>query len=166
VGKWIGRFMKYWKPAADEHIVYEALTAIADERIEIKNGIAKCFSSSRNKFYTIKFDTKELLFMSDDNMAYYKDEISYPMLAVLLKEKVIDFDKNILPHFKNIPWKDINQKNKNDYMKSVREFLENTPPNLPLARGGIEQECSRIFNELNKLKLKVWGEKVLPPQKY
>jgi hypothetical protein len=51
-------------------------------------------------------------------------------------------------------------------MKSVKEFLEKTSPNLPLTKGEIEQECSRIFTELNKLKLKILGDKVLPPQKY
>lgn len=126
--------------------------------------IAKCFSSSRNKFYTINFNLKELSFMSDDNMAYYRDEVSYPILSVLLQENFLNFDKNILPNFKNIFWKEINQKNKNNYMKSVEEFLENIS-NEDL-RIKIQKECLQIFLELNKLELKVFGEKNLPPQKY
>ncbi len=156
--------MKSWKKAKDEHIVYEALTAIADNRIEIEKGTARCFSSSRNKFYTVHFDLEKMLFMSDDNMAYYRDEVSYPMLAVLLKENKIIFDQTILPYFKNIPWKDINQKNKNDYMKSVKEFLEKIE--RIETRENTESECIKIFSELNKLNLKVFGEKVLPPNKY
>lgn len=160
--------MKLWKKAADEHIVYEALTVIADNRIDIEKAtemsIAKCFSSSRNKFYTINFNLKELSFMSDDNMAYYRDEVSYPILSVLLQENFLNFDKNILPNFKNIFWKEINQKNKNNYMKSVEEFLENIS-NEDL-RIKIQKECLQIFLELNKLELKVFGEKNLPPQKY
>jgi hypothetical protein len=45
-------------------------------------------------------------------MTYYRDEVSYPMLAVLLSLKFLEYDTSILPHFKNILWKDINQKNK------------------------------------------------------
>lgn len=155
--------MKFWKNATDEHIVYEALTAIADERIEFGNGSAKCFSSSRNKFYTIEYDLDSLQFMSDDNMAYYRDEVSYPILAVLLLEKIISYDEKILPYLKNILWKDINQKNKNNYMKSVSEFLEKLTPK---EQGEIVQEVNRIFTQLQKLKIGMLGEKTLPPQKY
>ncbi len=163
--------MKYWKKATDEHIVYEALTAIADKRIEIENKkddrFAKVFSSSRNKFYTVKFDLEKMLFMSDDNMAYYRDEVSYPMLAVLLKENKIFFDENLLPYFKNIAWKDINQKNKNDYMKSVEEFLNKVADiHSPEKSLEIKNNCLKIFTELNKLDLEVLGEKILPPQTY
>ena len=33
----------------------------------------------------------------------------------------IEYNKEILKHFKGIKWKDINQMHKNDYMKSVQE---------------------------------------------
>ena len=154
--------MKFWLQPKDEHIVYEALTAIADDRVEIIGSAAKVFSSSRNKFYTVVFDLEKISFMSDDNMAYYRDEVSYPMLAVLLLKNKITFDHRILPYLKNIPWKDINQKNKNDYMKSVREFLETLGYNRAL----VESEAKRIFDDLLKIKLSVLGEKVIPPKGY
>lgn len=154
--------MNYWHQPKDEHIIYEALTAIADGRVEVTENSAKVFSSSRNKFYIVNFDLKYLSFMSDDNMAYYRDEVSYPMLAVLLEEKVIQYDENILKFFANVPWKDINQKNKNDYMKSVEEFLESRVN----VRREIEGEVKEIFDKLLNLKLKVLGKKVLPPDAY
>lgn len=156
--------MSYWKIPTDEHIVYEALSAIADGRVELGTNTAKCFSTSRNKFYTIDFNTHNLEFMSDDNMAYYKTEVSYPMVAVLLLTEKIQFNKNILPYFKNIPWKDINQKNKNDYMKSVREFLQTIPTET--VREEIRKECLQMFNEANKLSLKLLGNKKLPSKAY
>ena len=115
-----------------EHIVYEALTAIASDRIKKEGGVYKCYSSSGNKFYTIKCELGELRCMSDDNMAYYRDEVSYPILAVLLIENVIPYNRTSLTHFAGFAWKDVNQKNKNDYMKSVKEFL-----------GGITDETER-----------------------
>ena len=157
--------MKYWKKPKDEHIVYEALTALADNRIEITEKSAKCFSSSGNKFYTINFDLEKNAFMSDDNMAYYRDEVSYPILAVLLVNEVIKYDQSILNYLKNIPWKNINQKNKNNYMKSVKEVLENIKQD-----GGpikiIEIEVKKIFEKLNEINLVVMGEKIIPSNKY
>lgn len=154
--------MNFWIQPKDEHIVYEALTAIADDRVEFTNDAAKVFSSSRNKFYTVTFDLDNIAFMSDDNMAYYRDEVSYPMLAVLLLKNKITFDHRILPYLKNIPWKDINQKNKNDYMKSVYEFLGTLGDETVL----VKCEAQKIFDELLKIKVGVLGEKVIPPKGY
>lgn len=48
--------MKYWKKPKDEHIVYEAFTAVADGRVEKSGeGEYRCFSSSGNKFYSLTF---------------------------------------------------------------------------------------------------------------
>jgi hypothetical protein len=147
--------MEYWKSAKDEHIIYEALTAIADGRVEVFESSAKIFSSSRNKFYTLHFDLNEMSFMSDDNMAYYKDEVSYPMLCVLLYKDIVSYDKESLKYFVNFPWKDVNQKNKNDYMKSVEEFLEDRKEH----RNYIENLTKNIFSQLSNIKIKVLGEK-------
>lgn len=86
------------------------------------------------------------------------------MLAVLLKENYLNFNKNILPYFKDISWKDINQKNKNNYMKSVADFLEKIKNSE--IKEKIKFECERIFSKLNELDLKILGEKVSPSQKY
>lgn len=155
--------MKFWKKPTDCHIVYEALSALADSRIETGDTSAKCFSTSGNKFYTINFDLEKMKFMSNDNMAYYKEEISYPMLAVLLLKKKILFNEEIIPYFKNVPWKDINQKNKNNYMKSVDDFLGKFNYGT---RSEIEKETNRIYEELLKNKILTLGEKVTPPHAY
>ncbi len=153
--------MKFWKKPKDEHIVYEALTAIADNRIELSKESAKCYSSSRNKFYTLEYDLDKILMMSDDNMAYYRDEVSYPMLAVLLESNLIPFNKDLLANFKGIPWKDINQKNKNDYMKSVSEFLENCKE-----KEEVEKEAKTIFAKLLDIEIGVLGSKKIPSKEY
>lgn len=38
--------------------VYEALGALADDRIKVKGNTAKVYSSSGNKFYTVTYDSK------------------------------------------------------------------------------------------------------------
>lgn len=156
----------HWQNSQDEHIVYEALSAIADGRFElIDNNNAKCTSTSKGKFYTIQYEPSTNSIMSNDNMAYYRDEVSYPMVAFLLENREIEFDRNILEPLKGIKWKDINQKNKNDYMKSVRQVLDN------LNQIGIDidltqKEVIRIFKAINSKELKKLGEKTVPPRAY
>lgn len=156
----------HWQNPQDEHIVYEALSAIADGRFElIDNNNAKCTSTSKGKFYTIQYEPSTNSIMSNDNMAYYRDEVSYPMVAFLLENREIEFDRNILEPLKGIKWKDINQKNKNDYMKSVRQVLDN------LNQIGIDidltqKEVIRIFKAINSKELKKLGEKTVPPRAY
>lgn len=152
--------MKYWKKPKDEHIVYEAFTAIADGRVEKSGeGKYKCFSSSGNKFYSLTLvnDSEFCSFMSNDNMAYYRKEFSYPMLAVLILEKIISVDTQVLNHFKNVFWKEINTKNKNDYMKSVNEVL------VGLESKGIDvekikNEVSEIYNKICDMKFLILGD--------
>jgi hypothetical protein len=155
-----------WLKPKDEHIVHEALSALADGRFElIDENNAKCTSTSQGKFYSVKYDPKTHSIMSNDNMAYYRDEISYPMVAMLLKKGEIEFDQEILVYLKNIKWKDINQKNKNDYMKSVNEvlgYLEAQGVDIEL----ISNEVDRIFEFIMKLNLNKLGDKVPPPNAY
>lgn len=155
-----------WNTPRDEHIIYEALSAIADNRVKlVDDNTAHIYSSSRNKYYIVMYnqDTKEI--MSNDNMAFYVKEVSYPMVVMILIKKEVEYDKSILIHLKNIHWKDINKKNKNNYMKSVNEVLE------ILKEKGVDieiikNEVNNIFKNILSLKLKHLGKKLSPPNAY
>jgi predicted DNA-binding transcriptional regulator len=160
--------MKYWKKPKDEHIVYEAVTAILDCRVEkVGDSEYRIYSSSRNKFYTVSFvlENSWVKIMSDDNMAYFRKEVSYPMLIVLLREKIVDVNLHILVVLKGILWKDINQKNKNDYIKSVEEVLKS----LQERKENIEQikeEVAKVWKQLSEIKIEILGEFKLPSKSY
>lgn len=118
----------YWKPP---HIskVYEALGAIGDNRIEITEKSeelvkAKMYSSSRNKHYDVIYNPKEKTIISNDNSAYYVGEFSYPMISLLMVLDEIDYPEYLTEDLSNIKWKDINQKFKNDFDKTVEFVLE------------------------------------------
>ncbi|HAM37712.1 TPA: hypothetical protein DCP42_03295 [Patescibacteria group bacterium] len=157
----------YWELPKDEHCVYEALSAIADERItlnENRDG-AKCISTSKGKFYTISYDSQTKSIMSNDNMAYYNSRISYPMIAFLMLNGEIEYGYWILNDLKGIYWKQINQKFKNDFMKAVDFVL------VDLDKQGkdielIKKEIERIYKQVRNLKLEMLGEKTFPPQAY
>ncbi|MEI6462536.1 MAG: hypothetical protein WCO33_02600 [bacterium] len=154
----------YWSKPKDKHIIYEALSAISDNRFNPSSeSLAVCFSSSKDKFYTIEYDKNTNSIMSNDNMAFYVGEVSYPMVALLLSNGTIEYDKEILKPLSGIKWKEINQKNRNDYMKSVAEVLANLK-----SKGHdiliVEKEVDRIYSEVLKLNLKMLGQKVFPPK--
>ncbi len=157
---------KSWLKPKDEHIIYEALSAIADNRFELIDECnAKCTSTSKGKFYSIQYDKSLNAIMSNDNMAYYRGEVSYPMVAMLLVIGAFEYDKTILEALKEIPWKDINQRNKNDYMRSVEEVLRDLETKgIDVEK--IKTETQRIFVWVMGLKLKYLGDKVVPPNAY
>lgn len=157
--------MTVWLPP---HIskIYEALTAIADNRIEmVGENEAKITSSSRGKFYTITYDPTTSSIMSNDNTAYYTGSISYPMIALLMLKGVINYDKSLLAPLSNIVWKDVMQKYKNDYDKGIEHVLND------LSVKGINIEEMKvkiipIYDQALSLKLNYLGKKIMPPKAY
>jgi hypothetical protein len=153
-----------WSKPRDEHIIYEALSAIADGRLElIEENKAKCTSSSKDKFYVVEYDPETNAIMSNDNMAFWVKEISYPMLAMLLAKEVIKYEKKVLEPLKGIEWKALNKKNKNNYMKSVEEVLEKLSKEN-YDRSFIENEAKQIYKKLLDLELNHMGPRKVPPQ--
>ena len=65
--------------------VYEALGCIADNRIEVNENEAKVYSSSREKYYTVKYDRNSI--MSNDNGSYWVGYLGYPSIALLMKKR-------------------------------------------------------------------------------
>lgn len=157
--------MTTWLPP---HIskIYEAITAIADQRIElVGENEARITSSSRGKYYTITYDPTTNSIMSNDNTAYYTGSVSYPMIALLMLKGVIDYDKSLLTPLSNIVWKDIMQKYKNDYDQGIAHVLAD------LAGKGIDIEeikskIALIYEQAITLKLNYLGKKIAPPKAY
>jgi len=157
--------MPVWKPP---HIskVYEALSAIADKRIElVDDNTAHCTSTSRGKFYTITYDPQTSSIMSNDNTAYFTKSVSYPILALLILKGVLSYNTTLLPPLKNIPWKDLNQKHKNDYDKSIAYYLENLFPS-DLDKDQFQAEIESIYQAACTLKLNFLGSLKKPSSAY
>lgn len=100
--------------------IYEALTAIADNRIEIDGNRARCYESGNNRVYDIQYDPINGSVMSNDNAAFYTYSLSYPMIAYLMLIGKIPYQEKLLEMLKGFCWKDINQHFKNNYEKSIK----------------------------------------------
>jgi len=137
--------------------IYEAVTAIADDRIEINGNKAKCYSFVGDKFYDIQYDPINGGIMSNDNSAYYTYALSYPMIAYLMLINKIPYEKKLLDILKDICWNDINKSFKNDYDKSIKLVLgelKSEGEDIDF----IKNEIQKIYNFVCKLEIKTLGK--------
>ena len=153
--------MKWKKPSITK--IYEAIGAIADERVEVSDNGAKVYSSTRNKFYTVTYDRATHQIMSNDNTSYWKNELGYPAIAYLMYIGELSYDKNLGHILKGVPWKDINQQFKNDFEKAL-EFVLSSKSNEE--RIQLKNIVNKIDSEISKMKFKLLGSKILPPSGY
>ncbi|MEI8067631.1 MAG: hypothetical protein WCG91_01615 [Candidatus Shapirobacteria bacterium] len=152
-----------WKKA---HVIkiYEALSAIADDRVEVFGNEGRCFSPTGEKVWDIKYNPTNNSINSNDNSAYYTHSLSYPMIAYLMVVRVIPYKAELLDTLQNISWEDINENFKNDYDKSIKFVLGE------LKREGldveeIKKEVKKIYDFTCALKMKTLGEIQKPSRK-
>jgi hypothetical protein len=153
--------MKWKHPSITK--IYEALGAVVDDRIEIKGNTAKVYSSSRNKFYNVTYDSKKKQIMSNDNSSYWKGDLGYPSIAFLMKIGVFSYDGALANILRGVPWKDINQKFNNDFDKALEYILSSKTDEEKLKLNDFVQ---KVDAEIKKLSLSLLGKKTLPPNGY
>jgi len=137
--------------------IYEALAAIADNRVEISGNRAKCYSITNDKVYDIQYNPVSGSIMSNDNGAFYTNSLSYPMIAYLMLINKIPYQEKLLEIFKDVCWKEVHEHFKNDYDKSIKFVLGE------LKKEGqdtdfIRNEVKRIYDFVCSLQIKTLGE--------
>ncbi len=143
--------------------IYEALGSVADDRITVEQNTAKVFSSSGNKFYSIIYDPEANAITSNDNGSFWKGYLGYPAIAFLMKLKVLPYENEIGELLKDMKWKDINQRFKNDFEKTLEFILSSKADG---DRKLLEQYAATIDSEIKKLKINKLTSKVKPPEGY
>lgn len=143
--------------------IYEALGAVADRRVEILSNTAKIYSSSGNKFYDVSYNPVAQSIMANDNGSYWKGYLGYPSIAFLMKTGVVSYDEKVADLLKGIAWKDINQKFKNDFDKTLKFILSSKSEE---EKERLTKQVSKIESEIKILDLGYLGKKVLPPEGY
>lgn len=145
--------------------VYEAISAVLDERVEIRGEhSASVTSSSRDKAYTVDWSADDQRITSNDNATHFQGYMGYPIIAVLIQRGAIDLNREAVEGLKDIHWKAINKKYKNDYGKAVEHVLGDLAD-----RGSdissLKGEVSRIYEKLGSLGLEPLRARRLPPGK-
>jgi hypothetical protein len=146
--------------------IYEALGAISDQRIELTQGLfveAKVYSSSREKYYTVTYDPANNSIMLNDNGSYWKGYLGYPGIAVLLLTGVLPLQKEYSEILKDIPRKEINTKNNNDFEKTQKQ-IDTIIIEKWWDIQSFHKYIQNIIDEITKKPLSYLGKKTLPPK--
>ena len=137
--------------------IYEALTVIADGRMEITGNKAKCYLANSNKFYDVEYDPVNGGIMSNDGAAFYTYVLSYPMIAYLMMIGKIPYQEKLLEILKDICWEELNKKFKNDYDKTIKLVLgelKSEGEDVDFVR----REIDKIYNLVCKMEIKTFGK--------
>ncbi|MFZ1075702.1 MAG: hypothetical protein WAN50_05005 [Minisyncoccia bacterium] len=143
--------------------IYEALGALTDKRIMVSKDTAKVYSSSGNKFYDVMYDPASNSIMTNDNGSFYKGYLGYPAIAFLMAIGKLSYTAAIAEEMKGIRWKDINQKFKNDFEKTLEHILADKSPH---EREKIDDEVKKIDAQIRAQTFNLLGEKMRPPEGY
>jgi len=101
---------------------YEALGAIGDGRVRIEDDRhATVTSSDLSKTYDVEMSADGREIASNDNASYWQGYLGYPAIAVLIGRGLYTPDERTFEALRGIPWREINQRLRNDWDKTVAE---------------------------------------------
>ena len=130
--------------------VIEAWTALADGRVTINsNDSADVKSSDDSKQYLIKWSGDT--YASDDNATYWRGYAGYPVIAVLMLQGRLPYDATEAEKWKNVNWKAVNTKYKNNYAAAVEEVAKERGIDL----SATETAVDAVMDALEKLPLTI-----------
>lgn len=130
--------------------VFEAWTALADDRIHLKEGYAEVSSSDGEKSYVVKFSGNK--YSSDDNATYWQGYPGYPVIGVLMLQGKLPYNEKEAELWKNINWTLLNKKYKNNYAKAVEEVAKER--GIDLGKSMIEAEAVMSLLKESSIEIK------------
>ncbi|MFA7244488.1 MAG: hypothetical protein WC080_04350 [Patescibacteria group bacterium] len=142
--------------------IYEALGSIADNRVHINGNSAKVYSSDGLKYYDVVYNPDSHSIMSNDNGSYWQGYLGYPSIAFLMLSSVIKYDETEAEAFRDIEWKKINTKFKNDFDKTI-EFIFSQKITDKNIQQKISADANKILSDIENLDLNLLGKRAKPP---
>jgi len=155
--------MALWKMPPKAKI-YEALSAVADGRVKLKEGQqAEVVSSSGTKTYLVEWSEDRSAITSNDNASYWQGYMGYPIIAILMLLGRLSFKKEVADLLSGIPWKKINKQFRNDYTKATESVLAQLEAK-GVPRETVTSEVDRIMAQIEKLELEKLPRRRRPPK--
>ena len=112
--------------------VYEAWTALVDDRYDLSPEALIVRSSDGSKEYRVTWDDEER-YRSNDNATFWQGYAGYPVIMALMLQGRVPFNGEVAAWFKGIPWKALNDAHKRDYAAALAEAFECDVNDLPLS---------------------------------
>ncbi len=132
--------------------IYEAYSALADDRVTLEENCALVLSSDRSRSYTVEWMGDA--YSSTDNASYWQEYAGYPIISVLIKQQKLCINENFVSHFAEVNWNSLNKKYKRDYKAALLEvFRMKQLSEIEIAQ--IENETEAVFEQLKSLDIKI-----------
>ncbi len=143
--------------------IYEALSAVIDNRVEVNDNKAIVSSSGNKKRYNIVWD--DVSYSSNDNASYWQGYIGYPVIAVLMVQGKISYPEKIAKYFRDVNWNELNKQYKRDY-SAVVEFLLSKLYENGVDTNAIKECIAGIYEEVKKFpsEYKYKKSRMFPPR--
>lgn len=129
--------------------VLEAMGAVADGRVEVKNNEGKVTSSMGTKRYTVVYEEERSAIYSNDNASKWQGYIGYPIIAFLMEKGMVGCDDEVAQAMKGFQWKKINEKF-DDNSETARYVKQD----CNLKSDKIEGAVDAVMRRLSELGLK------------
>jgi len=143
--------------------VYEALSAVADDRVAMLTPTrAAVKSSSGEKNYTVEWAEDFSHITSNDNASFWQGYVGYPIIAVLLATGRLSYNRSLVGRLAGVPWKKINDQFKRDYQKAVDSVLDEVSKKGG-DRAALVADVDAIYIALRDLNLQRSEQRKRPP---
>jgi hypothetical protein len=144
--------------------IYEALTAIGDNRVKLKAEYqAEVVSSAGNKTYIVEWTPDRQHITSNDNASYWQGYMGYPIIAVLMLLGSVDFRKEVADLLSGISWKSLNKRFRNNYDNAIESVLAALDAK-GVDRKHITTEVDGILEQIDHLKMGKMPRRRRPPK--
>lgn len=142
--------------------VYEAWSALADRRVSVCAGErrATVMSSNGQKEYTVAWDPDECVYSSNDNATYWQGYAGYPVLAVLMEQGRLPFDRAAAKTLAGVNWTELNERFKRDYTAVVAHIVDERD----LDATQLDASARAVLNALTTLDLTIKRSSTRPPK--
>ena len=133
--------------------VYEAWTALVDERYDLSPEALIVRSSDGSKEYRVTWDD-EGRYRSNDNATFWQGYAGYPVIMALMLQGRVPFNGEVAAWFKGIPWKALNDAHKRDYAAALAEAFERAGLDMPRQLQA-EEAAAEVMEALRELPVSV-----------
>ena len=102
--------------------IYEAYTALADDRFDLAPDRLRVRSSDGAKEYTVVRDGDT--YRANDNATYWQGYAGYPVIVAMLLNGELPYDADVASWFAGVPWKRLNDAAHGDYNAALLEAFK------------------------------------------
>ena len=99
--------------------VFEAWSALADGRVALDAEKRRASVASSNG------ESEDgAVYSSNDSATYWQGYAGYPVIAVLMAQGRLPFDRAMADGFAHVNWTKLNERHRRDYAAAVREVVD------------------------------------------